>query len=85
RPDRARDGFWTTVSELLIDAQAGLTGPRGRYWLSRSLLEYARLQESEGKPGEARKAYTLILDSNLPGQSLAETNLARLRAQLLSQ
>lgn len=76
---RAAETLWLVVSRYLIDpAQASMLGAKGRYWMSRSLLELGDLLEREGKAGDASRVYTLIGDYQLPGQNLASARLEKL-------
>src|SRR5690606_25720354 len=76
---RAQEVYWATVSSLYLDEKAAAAlGARGRYWVARSLLEYAQQFEREGRLENAREAYALIKKDGLPGQSLATDRLSRL-------
>jgi tetratricopeptide (TPR) repeat protein len=79
RVARAQEVYWAAVSVLYLDeATAQSLGSRGRYWIARSLFEYGQLFEREGRPRDARDAYSLIARNALPGEALARANLARL-------
>lgn len=79
REDRAQQIYWAAVSNLYLnEASSSQLGSRGRYWIARCLLEYGQQFEREGRLEEARKAYALIAEGGLPGDSLAAANLARL-------
>ena len=55
--------FWSVADAFLLDAaQATQLGAKGRYWVSRSLLELAQLHEDAGQIDEAQRSYQLILD-----------------------
>jgi TolA-binding protein len=72
--------FWSVVDAFLLDAaQATQLGAKGRYWVSRSLLELAQLHEDAGQIDEAQRSYQLILDYKLYGLAQAQAKLARLR------
>lgn len=76
---RARETLWLVVSRYLIDpAQSAQLGAKGRYWMSRSLLELGDLLDREGKADDASRVYTLISDYQLPGQNLASARLEKL-------
>ena len=53
-------------------------GGRGRYWMSRSILELGTLLEEGRVPDEARIVYGLIEENNLPGRSLASSRIEQL-------
>jgi len=80
-PARAQATWMLVVNTFLLDHDraAGL-GPKGRYWMSRVLFELGDLYEREAKLDQARTAYELLLQQNLPGQSLARQRLARFGA-----
>ena len=79
REGRAQQIYWTAISNLYLDENlSSQLGSRGRYWIARCLLEYAQQFEREGRLEEARRAYALIAEGGLPGESLAAANLARL-------
>ena len=67
-------------SFLLDSARAVELGAKGRYWMSRVLLELGDLYEKEAKLDEARRAYELLLKERLPGETLAQQRLARFGA-----
>lgn len=70
--------FWSVVNDFLLDrAQADRLGAKGRYWLSRCLLELGQLHEDAGRPDEAQRAYRLIIEQHLGGAALAREKLAR--------
>lgn len=81
QPDKAQTVFWSVVQGFLLDAtQAAALGAKGRYWLSRSLLELGQIHEEAGRFDEAQRAYRLIVDNRLGGSAQAEAKLARFRA-----
>ena len=72
--------FWSVADAFLLDAaQATQLGAKGRYWVSRSLLELAQLHEDAGQIDEAQRSYQLILDYKLYGLAQAQAKLARFR------
>ncbi len=80
QPAKAVTVFWSVVNDLLLDpAQAAKLGVKGRYWVSRSLLELGQLHEDAGRLDEAQHAYQLIVDNKLSGGTQAQANLARFR------
>ena len=81
QPEKAQGVFWSVVQDFLLDATmaAGL-GAKGRYWLSRSLLELGQIHEEAGRFDEAQRAYQLIVDNRLGGSAQAQAKLARFRA-----
>lgn len=79
--DRAVPVLWSVVSSFLLDAgQAEALGGKGRYWVSRTLLELGQLHEDAGRLDEAQKAYGLIIERNLGGATQAQSKLNRYRA-----
>lgn len=75
---RARETLWLMVTRFLKDPRsAERLGPRGRYWMSRSLLELGGLLDSAGEVREAREVYNLISTYGLPGETLAAARSAR--------
>jgi len=72
--------FWSVVQGFLLDAnQAAKLGAKGRWWVSRSLLELGQIHEDAGRLDEAQRAYQLIVDNRLSGAALAQAKLARYR------
>ena len=67
------------ASAFAVPAESG-NRAKGRYWMTRTLVELGELNEREGRPGEARRAWGLILSTGLPGAGLAREQLARLAA-----
>lgn len=81
QPERAQTVFWSVVQGFLLEAeQAAKLGAKGRYWLSRSLLELGQIHEDAGRFDEAQRAYQLIVDNRLGGIAQAQAKLARFRA-----
>ncbi len=75
---KAEAALWSVVDTFLLDAgQAANLGAKGRYWVSRSLLELAQIAEDAGRLDEAQRAYHLILDNKLYGAAQAQAKLAR--------
>lgn len=76
--DRAQAAWMLVVNSFLLDpAKAARLGAKGRYWMSRTLLELGDLYEREAKLDRARQAYELLLKEKLPGGMLAQRKLAR--------
>ena len=76
--DRAQATWMLVVNSFLLDpAKAAELGAKGRYWMSRILLELGDLYEREAKLDQARLAYELMLTQKLPGGTLAQRRLAR--------
>ncbi|OIR09259.1 outer membrane protein assembly factor BamD [mine drainage metagenome] len=73
---RATEVWWQdVVSAFLVNpAHAASLGARGRSWMARTLFDLADLLERQGKPDEARRALTLVMNSKL---STASVELAR--------
>ncbi len=77
---KAQAVFWSVVDTFLLDpAQAAKLRAKGRWWLSKSLLELAQLHEEAGRVDEAQRVYQLIIDNRLSGSALAQAKLARFR------
>ncbi|MCC6415571.1 MAG: tetratricopeptide repeat protein [Opitutaceae bacterium] len=80
QPARAEAVWWRdVVTAFLLDESAarGL-GAKGRYWMTRTLLEAGSLYEQQAKYDRAREAWGLIIESGLPGAALARDRIARL-------
>ncbi len=70
--------WWDVVHQFLLDKRmAAQLGPKGRYWISRTLLELGDLLTKQGHPEEARRAWELIRQEGLPSQNEAGDNLGR--------
>lgn len=81
QPAKAQTVFWSVVDAFLLDAaQAAKLGAKGRYWVSRALLELGQIHEDAGRFDEAQRAYQLIVDHKLGGAAQAQAKLARFRA-----
>ncbi|MBI2511598.1 MAG: hypothetical protein HYV96_06440 [Opitutae bacterium] len=81
RAPEAQAVLWGVVDGFLMDgAQAAKLGAKGRYWMSRTLLELGQLLEEGGKLDEAQRAYQLVVDNKLGGVAEATAKLARFRA-----
>jgi len=77
---KAQTVFWSVVQGFLLDAsQAAKLGAKGRWWVSRSLLELGQIHEDAGRLDEAQRAYQLIVDNKLSGAALAQAKLTRFR------
>ena len=78
---KAQTVFWSVVDAFLLDpAQAAKLGAKGRYWVSRALLELGQIHEEAGRLDEAQRAYQLIVDHKLAGTAQAQAKLARFGA-----
>ena len=79
---RAELVWWTLVTTYLLDeVQASKLGPKGRYWIARSLVRFGDLRRQQGNLEEARNAYELIIAKNLPFAKLARESLMRVGGQ----
>jgi tetratricopeptide (TPR) repeat protein len=81
RTDRAEAQavWWNDVVDAFLvrpDRPRDL-GAKGRWWVARTLLEVGALYEQEGRLEEAKRAWTLLIDSGLPGDAIARQRLAR--------
>jgi cellulose synthase operon protein C len=79
RPAKAEAVWWRDVvtAFLLDEAAAPQLGQKGRYWMTRTLLELGALYEQQEKLEQAKEAWLLILKTKLPGEALARARLAR--------
>ena len=81
QPGKALTVFWSVVDAFLLDAApAAKLGAKGRYWISRTLLELGQIHEDAGRLDEAQRAYRLIVDHKLSGAAQAQAKLARFGA-----
>jgi TolA-binding protein len=81
QPAKAQTVLWSVVDTFLLDpAPAQKLGAKGRYWVTRALLELGQLHEDAGRRDEAQRAYQLIIDQGLPGAAQAQAKLARFNA-----
>ena len=84
--DRAIEVWWRDVVHpfLLDDAAVkgklldGDGGTKARYWMARTLVRTGELLEQQGKLEEAKRAWSLMLETKLGYDSLARAGLARL-------
>ncbi|HEY5227811.1 MAG TPA: tetratricopeptide repeat protein, partial [Opitutaceae bacterium] len=77
--DKAQAVWWNDVVDAFLvkpDRPRNL-GPKGRWWIARTLIDVGDLFEQEGRLEEAKHAWSLIIDSRLPGEALAQQRLAR--------
>ncbi len=79
QPARAEAVWWRdVVTEFLLDeTSAAQLGAKGRYWMTRTLLELGGLYEQQAKLDQAQEAWSLILRTGLPGENLARQRLGR--------
>lgn len=87
QPARAEAIWWRDViTAFLLDEEmaAGL-GPKGRYWMTRTLLELGGLYEQQAKLEQARDAWSLIIETGLPGAALAQDRLNRFNSPARGQ
>ena len=77
---RAEEAWWRDVVHtfLLDPANAAQLGDKGRYWMTRTLLELGALYERQEKLEQAKEAWLLIQKARLGyGEALAKARLAR--------
>lgn len=77
---RAEEIWWRdVVSQFLLDKPElkAQLGTKGRYWMSRTLLELGELFMKQGHPEEARRAWNLILQEGLPSANDASERLGQ--------
>jgi tetratricopeptide (TPR) repeat protein len=77
--DKAQAVWWNDVVDaFLVNPRSPRDlGPKGRWWVARTLLDVGALYEQQGRLEEAKRAWTLLIDSGLPGAALARQRLAR--------
>jgi tetratricopeptide (TPR) repeat protein len=77
--DKAQAVWWNDVVDAFLVRPGGPRnlGPKGRWWVARTLLDVGALYEQEGRLEEAKRAWMLLIDSGLPGDALARQRLAR--------
>jgi tetratricopeptide (TPR) repeat protein len=77
--DKAQAVWWNDVVDAFLVKPGGPRdlGPKGRWWVARTLLAVGNLYEEQGRLEEAKRAWTLLIDSGLPGDVLARQRLAR--------
>jgi hypothetical protein len=86
-PDKAAEVWWRdVVFEFLLKDPAkkkNLLGDdarpnvNGRYWMARTLVRVGDLLEQQGKLEDAKRAWSLILETKLGYDALARVRLAR--------
>ncbi len=76
---KAQAVWWGDVVDAFLVKPGGPQGlgPKGRWWIARTLLEVGSLYEQQGRLEEAKRAWLLIVDSGLPGEAIARERLAR--------
>ena len=76
---KAQEVWWNDVVDafLVKPGGAGGLGAKGRWWIARTLLDVGILYEKEGRLDDARRAWTLWVDSGLPDVAIAREMLAR--------
>jgi tetratricopeptide (TPR) repeat protein len=79
RPARAEEVWWKDVVNpfLLNEAEAAKLNDKGRYWMTRTLLELGALYEQQEKLEPAKEAWLLITKTNLGYGELARARLAK--------
>lgn len=79
KPARAQQVWWPQVEPLVgASGGPGPAGPRGRYWLARTLLELGLVHEQQGRLEQAREMLALIVRLGLPRGEEARGALTRL-------
>lgn len=76
---KAQAVWWGDVVDPFLVQTGGPRdlGPKGRWWIARTLIEVGDLYERQGRVEEAKRAWLLLVDSRLPGESIARDRLAR--------
>lgn len=80
--DLARNVWVRLITSVLPDdSKAEALGPKGRFWVTKTLFDLGDLMERQHKPEQARDAYDLIIRKALPYAAQAQERLNNLRAQ----
>jgi cellulose synthase operon protein C len=75
---KALEIWWSALNGFLLDrVKAAELGATGRHWMARTLRSMADVFEAQGRLEEAKKAWTLLLESNLGFNELARQKLAQ--------
>jgi tetratricopeptide (TPR) repeat protein len=76
---KAQAVWWGDVIDAFLVKPGGPQGlgPKGRWWIARTLLEVGALFEQQGRIEEAKRAWLLVVNSGLPGEDVARERLAR--------
>ncbi|HEY1764382.1 MAG TPA: tetratricopeptide repeat protein [Opitutaceae bacterium] len=76
---KAQAVWWGDVVDAFLVRPGGPQdlGPKGRWWIARTLIDVGDLYEREGRLEEAKRAWLLLVHSRLPGESVARDRLAR--------
>jgi tetratricopeptide (TPR) repeat protein len=79
RREEALKVFTQMLGRLLLsDSASESFMDRGRYWLSRTLLEMGKLLKAMGDLDAAQRIYQKLIAYNLPGRAYAQDLLSRL-------
>jgi TolA-binding protein len=78
--ERALTVWWRdVVAPFLLDPKrAAALGAKGRFWMTKTLIDLGELDAARGRPEEAKTAWRLMLTAKLPGAELAQEHIARL-------
>jgi hypothetical protein len=78
--DEAQKIWWSdVVTPFLLENSAARLGAKGRYWMTRTLLELGEQYAAQkGGQEQAKEMWRMILKARLPGAELAEEDIARL-------
>jgi tetratricopeptide (TPR) repeat protein len=78
-PARAQAVWWNDVVNAFLVKPGGAEGlgPKGRWWVARTLLDAGILYERQGRIDDAKRAWQLWIDSGLPDAQSARDRLAR--------
>jgi tetratricopeptide (TPR) repeat protein len=76
---KAQDVWWNDVVDAFLVKPGGPSGlgAKGRWWIARTLLDVGQLYENEGRLDDAKRAWSLWIDSGLPDVAIARERLAR--------
>jgi tetratricopeptide (TPR) repeat protein len=77
--DEALIIWWRdVVTPFLLDPKAAPLGAKGRFWMTKTLIELGERYAGQGRQEQAKKMWRMILEAKLPGAELAEEDIARL-------
>lgn len=72
----AHEMYWLAISKLLLESNENAKlGPKGRYWISRSIFELADALSQQNQNKQAKALYGFITKYGLPGQAFANTKI----------
>lgn len=79
---RAMEIYWQATSSFLGSSEAASQlEARGRYWMSRTLIDLAELLQQQGRTREAVRTLELVALYQLPGERLARARIQFIKNQ----